>query len=108
LLYWGFADYLSVVIMALYALGLYFAFSLTRITRGAPAAWYVVIAALALLLFRRAVELYYDVQTQSSISDTEETVLSFFVALFLSTGLLMLARTFRRQLRASQETQPSP
>jgi hypothetical protein len=108
LLYWGFAEYLSILIIVLYALGLYFAYSLTRITRGAPTAWYVIILALALLLMRRAVELYNSIQTQTSLSDTEETVLSFFVALFLSTGLLMLMRTFRRQLRVAQESRTQP
>jgi hypothetical protein len=108
LLYWAFSDYLSVVIIALYVLGLYFAYSLTRITHGAPAAWYVIIAALVLLLLRRGVELYYDVQTQVGLANVEETILSFFVALFLSTGLFMLARTFRRQLRSSQEGQFQP
>jgi hypothetical protein len=102
LLYWGVAEYLSVIIIALYALGLYFAYSLTRITRGAPTAWYVIILAFALLLMRRAVELYDGLQAQAGASNTQETVLSLFVALFLSTGLFMLSRTFRRQLRVAQ------
>lgn len=106
--YWGAEEYLSIVIIALYALGLYYAYSLTRITGGAPLAWYVIIAALALLLLRRVVELYTDVQVQASLTDIEETVLSLFVALFLSTGLLMLARTFRRHLKVHQESQLQP
>ncbi len=104
MLYWGVTDYLSIVIIVLYALGLYFAYSLTRITRGAPAAWYVIILALVLLLIRRAVELYYGVQAQALTSDVEEAVLSLFVALFLAAGLFMLTRSFRKQLRVSQES----
>jgi hypothetical protein len=108
LLYWGFSDYLSIAIIALYALGLFFAYSLIRITRGGPAAWYVIILALALLLMRRTVELYNGLQVQDSLSDTEETVLSFFVALFLCAGFFMLTRAFRRQLRVDQESQMQP
>jgi hypothetical protein len=103
LLYWDLADYLSVMIIVLYVVGLYAAYSLTRIARGAPAAWYVIIMALALLLLRRVVELYYDVQTNVPLFNNAETALSFFVALFLSAGLVMLTRGFRRQLRASQD-----
>lgn len=103
LLYWSLADYLSIVSIALYAVSIYFAYSLTRMTGGAPTAWYVIILALVLLLLRRAVGLYLDVQTQISVTETEETILSTFVALFFSLGLLMLSRSFRRQLHLSQE-----
>ena len=108
MLYWGLADYLSIAIIALYAASIYFAYSLTRITGGAPTAWYVIIAALVLLLLRRAVELYYDLQAPLSLSDTEEIVLSFFVALFFSTGLYMLLRTFRRQLSLALVSRTQP
>ncbi len=108
LLHWGFDAYLSVVIVVLYAFSLYFAYSLTRITSGAPAAWYVIILALVLLLMRRVVDLYIFLQQKSTLATAEETVLSFFVALLFTSGLYMLARAFRRQLTAAQETQNHP
>lgn len=104
MLYLNFADYLSFVILALYALSVYSAYSLTRITRGAPTAWYVIVIALALLLLRRTLDLYYGLQTEATLAYTEETTVSFLVALFLSTGLMMLARTFRRQLKIAQQS----
>jgi hypothetical protein len=108
LLYFGFEQDLSILTIPVYALGVYYAYSLTRITRGAPAAWYVIILALVLLLLRRVVGIYPDLQAPASVSDIEETVLAFLVALLLSVGLLMLARTFRRQLKISQELQTRP
>jgi hypothetical protein len=103
LLYWDFADDLSVGIIVLYVVGTYAAYSLTRIARGAPAAWYVIVAALALMMLRRVVQLYYDVQTTVPSATASENVLSLLVALLLSAGLVMLTRAFRRQLRASQD-----
>lgn len=108
LLYWGFADDLSLASIALYAVCVFFAYSLTRMTRGAPAAWYVIILAFVLLLLRRVIGLYMDVQTQVSAAETDETVLSFFVSLFFTLGLFMLSRSFRRQLRLAQETPTQP
>lgn len=108
LLYWSFADDLSLGSIVLYALCVFFAYSLTRMTRGAPAAWYVIVLALVLLLLRRVIGLYVDVQTQVTASETEETLLSFFVSLFFALGLFMLSRSFRRQLRLAQETQTQP
>lgn len=108
MLYWGFADDLSIIIIALYAACVYFAYSLTRITGGAPAAWYVIIVALMLLLLRRVVELYFDVQRPPTFSDTEEGLLSLLVAAFFLLGLYMLSRTFSRQLRIALANQTQP
>ena len=104
MLYWSLNDDLSIVIMVLYALSIYFAYSLTRMTSGAPAAWYVIIFSFLLVLVRKAVQVYFDVQTASiPFSEIEESILSIVVSLCLAVGLYMLLRAFRRQLVISRE-----
>jgi hypothetical protein len=62
LFYWGFDDYLALIILLLSALSIYYAFSITRIAKGAPRGWYVIIAALAIGFIFRVTQLYLDVQ----------------------------------------------
>lgn len=105
MLYWGLPEYLGIVVIFLYALSSYLAYSITRLTSGAPTAWYVVIVAFVLTILRRGVELYFDVQAAPSSSTTEQGLMSVVVASLFVLGLYMLAQTFRRQLRAAQAGQ---
>ena len=88
-------------ILILSALSMYLAYDLTRITKGAPTAWYVIIAAFGLLFVWRATELYFDVQSASAMIDMQEAIVALFVGFLFVIGLFMMARSFRRQLKAS-------
>lgn len=100
--YWGFNDDLSVVILVLSALNIYYGFAITRITRGAPRGWYVIVVAFVVGFVFRATQLYYDVQSLSNITDMEEAVISLLALFLFVAGLWMLNSSFRRQLKATQ------
>jgi glycopeptide antibiotics resistance protein len=102
LIYWGVDDDLTVIIIALSALSMYFAFDITRITRGAPRAWYVVIGGFVVLFVFRISQLYFDVQSSLDIINIDETTISLFAGVLFAIGLFMLARSFRSQQRAAQ------
>lgn len=96
---------ISAIIMALYALNIYLAFSLTRMVGGAPTGWYVIIVSFVLVLVRRGVELYADLQTNPSYPGLLDSVLSVCVALLFTVGLYMLTDTFRKRFRVTRESQ---
>jgi hypothetical protein len=108
LFYWSVTDDLSVLIMLLYAANVYLAYSLTRMVGGAPTGWYVIIVSFVLVLVRRGVELYFDVQTHPSFGTFLDAVLSLFVALLFAVGLYMLMGTFRKRLSVARESQTHP
>jgi len=96
--YWTIADDIAVAVLVVGALCMYLSFGLTRMTSGAPRAWYVIIAAFAVLFVRGIPELYLDIQAPASRVDIfEETILLAVVVLF-AIGLYMLTRTFQKQL----------
>jgi hydrogenase-4 membrane subunit HyfE len=103
MLYWNIADFVALVVLALAAVSMYLSYGLTRITGGAPRAWYVIIAAFAVLLIRGVAELYFDVITPAtSIDIGEESILLVVMALF-AVGLALLARTFRKISKVAEQ-----
>lgn len=101
MIYWGLDDELVLLIIALSVLSIYFAFDITRITRGAPRAWYVVIAGFVVLFAYRVVQLYFDVQTPQDIISVEEASISLLAGALFAAGLFMLDRCFRAQQKAA-------
>ncbi|MDG6898133.1 MAG: hypothetical protein JRN24_00200 [Nitrososphaerota archaeon] len=102
MIYWGADDDLAVVIMLLSVLSIYLAFDITRITRGAPRAWYLIIGGFIVFSVFRAVQLYFDVQSPQGIISIEEASISLFAGILFVIGLFMLDRSFRTQLRAAR------
>jgi uncharacterized membrane protein YjjP (DUF1212 family) len=102
LLYWGFEDDLAVAVVVLSAVCIFYAFSITRVTRGAPRGWYVMIVAFVVGFVFRATQLYFDVQSPSNIIDEEEAVISLLALLLFVAGLWMLNSSFRRRMKAAE------
>jgi hypothetical protein len=100
--YWGLDDYLAVAILVLGALSIYLAFDITRITKGAPRGWYVIVAAFVVAFVFRATQLYYDVQSPSDIIDDTEAAISLIALILFAVGLFMLNSSFRRRAKAVQ------
>jgi hypothetical protein len=103
LLYFDFTNITSIATAVLCAICMYLAYDITTITAGAPKAWYVIIAAFGVLLVKRTVQAYYDILTPGSDISADEAVTTLVVIIFFAVGLYMLDRTFRRQLKVSQE-----
>jgi hypothetical protein len=101
LLYWGLDDDLTVVILVLSALSIYLAFDITRLTKGAPRGWYVIIVAFLIAFIFRATQLYFDVQSPSDIINVEEAAISLLAGILFVVGLYMLNSSFRRRLKAT-------
>jgi hypothetical protein len=102
LFYWGLDDDLAVAILVLSALSIYLAFDITKITKGAPRGWYVVIAAFVTAFIFRATQLYFDVQSASGVIDDVEATISLVIGILFVVGLFMLDSSFRRRLKAAQ------
>lgn len=100
--YWGLDDDLAVAILVLSALSIYLAFDITRLTKGAPRGWYLIVGAFVLVFVFRATQLYLDVQSTSDLIDDVEAVISLVAGVFFVVGLLMLSSSFRRRLKAAQ------
>jgi hypothetical protein len=96
------------VIVALSAICIFLSYDITRITSGAPRAWYVIILAFAVLLGSRAFEAYNDILSPTGDIDLEETLITLLVLVLFVIGLYMLDSTFRRRLRVSQENASLP
>lgn len=101
MLYWGIEDDLAVVILALTVINVYYALAITKIAKGAPRGWYVIIAGFVAVFIFRAAELYFDVQSPSNTIDAEEAAISILAALLFVVGLIMLNSSFRKRLKAS-------
>ena len=101
MLYWGYDDYAAILVLVLSALSIYYSFEVTRVTKGAPRAWYFFICAFVVLFVYRAVQLYFDVQSPSDLIDDYEVTLSLLVGALLLAGLVALTRGFRRGLKTS-------
>jgi hydrogenase-4 membrane subunit HyfE len=97
------ADAVSIATAALSALCIYLAYDITRITSGAPKAWYVIILAFVVLLVRRITQAYFDILSPSNDIDIGEATITLVVVVLFVIGLFMLNRTFRKQLVATQE-----
>jgi glycopeptide antibiotics resistance protein len=102
LFYWGLDDDLAVLILVLSAISIYLAFDITRLTKGAPRGWYVVVAAFVTAFIFRAVQLYFDVQSASDVIDDAEAAISLVVGVLFVVGLYMLHSSFRKRLKAAQ------
>jgi hypothetical protein len=102
LIYWGLDDDLTVTILVLSALSIYLAFDITRVTKGAPRAWYFIISAFVVAFVFRAVQLYDDVQSPSDIINVQEAAISLIAAVLFVVGLWMLNSSFRKRLKAVQ------
>jgi hypothetical protein len=107
LLYFDIGNGMSIVIVALSALCICLAYDLTRITGGAPRAWYVIIAAFAVLSISRVIEAYFDIVSQSSDIDLGETMITLTVVVLFALGLFMLDRMFREQFKVAQDSKHS-
>ncbi len=95
---WNFADTLAVVEIAFYAFSLFLAYNLTRLTGGAPKAWYLVVAAFGVLLVREVFRLYFDIQSPENMLDDLQVGISLLVSILFSIGLYLLFKTFQRHL----------
>lgn len=100
--YWGLDDDLAVIILALSVASIYLAFDISRLTRGAPRGWYVIVAAFMVSLIFWAAQLNFDVQSPSDIIDVVEATISIMAGILFLVGLFMLNSSFRRRLRAVQ------
>jgi hypothetical protein len=106
LVYWTLADTLAVALIVLDAWSILIAYSIARLTGGAPKAWYVIIAAVGVLLVRTLAQLYFDVQSPDSVISDTETSISLLFGILFALGLLLLFRTFQRQLKAANPGTP--
>jgi len=104
LAYITFADGLSIVIVALSALSIYLAYGITKISSGAPRAWYLIIAGFVVLLIKTVIDLYLDIISPLDLIDATQAVTTLVIIVFFVLGLFALHRTFRRQLKISQES----
>lgn len=102
LLSWGLDDDLVTVILVASLLSIYFSYAITRVSQGAPRAWYVIIAAFTVSSVYRGVQLYFDIQSPESIINDGEALISLIASVTLLAGLVMLNRSFRRSLEASR------
>jgi hypothetical protein len=98
------AYYLTIIAMVLNVLNVYLAYTLTRVTGGAPKAWYVIIGAFALLFARNVFQLYVDINIniRNYALGVEHETISVAVQILFSIGLYMLLQTFQRQLKVRQ------
>jgi hypothetical protein len=101
LVYWSLADTLTVALIVFDAWSILLAYSITRLTGGAPKAWYFITAAFGVLLISTMTRLYFDIQSPDSIIGDTETGISLIVGILLAIGLYMLLNTFQRQLKAA-------
>ena len=104
MLYWGLDDYLAAAIIIISALSVYVSVDITRISSGAPRAWQLIILAFTAMLVYRAVQLYYDTQSESNLIDDWEALLSLIAGLLLLGGLAMLDLSFRKHSKAAGQT----
>jgi len=102
LIYWGVPDDLAIVVMALTVLSSFIAFDITRIARGAPQAWYLIIGGFIVFLVYRAVDLADDVQVPGNTLDIPEALVSLLAGTLFLIGLSMLDLRFRAQQKAAQ------
>ncbi|MGP8057940.1 MAG: hypothetical protein ACLP9K_10120 [Nitrososphaerales archaeon] len=102
MLYWGFEDDIALAIVVLSVLCIYYAFAITRTTKGAPRGWYVIVVAFVVGFVFRVTQLYFDVQSPSNLIDVEEAAISLLALLLFVAGLWMLNSSFRRRVKAAQ------
>ena len=106
MVYWSLADTLAVALIAMDTLSIVIAYVLTRLTGGAPKAWYLIIAAFGVLLIRTVIQLYFDIRSPDSLISDTETAISLSVGVLFAIGLFWLLKTFQRQLRAANPGSP--
>jgi len=100
LLYLGVDDYLDVGIVVLSSICIYYSLAIARTTEGAPQGWYVIIVAFTVRLVYRVTQLYFEVQSTSSLVEDEEAAISFLATLLFVVGLWMLYSRFRKRRKA--------
>jgi DMSO reductase anchor subunit len=106
LVYWSLADTLAVALIVFDAWSVLLAYGITRLTGGAPKAWYLITAAFGVLLISTATRLYFDIQTPDTLINDTETSISLIVGVLLATGLFLLLKTFQRQLKTANPGPP--
>lgn len=99
--YWGFDDDLATIILVLSALCIYISYDITRVSKGAPRSWYLIIAAFMVLFVYRGFELYFDTQSPNDLINDWEALIFVLASTLLLAGLYTLDRTFRRHLEAA-------
>lgn len=105
MLYFSAGNLISILITILSAICIYLAYGITRITEGAPRAWYVIVAAFTVLLVTTTIQAYYDVLSPGNDISLDESIVTLIVVVLFAIGLYMLNRTFRKQLNAALESQ---
>jgi len=98
LVYFDWDDWLYVASIAISAMNIYVSFDITRISKGAPRGWSIIICAFFLSMAYRSVQFYLDLITPGSLLDQFEAGLSILVSLLLLVGLTLLDKSFRRRL----------
>jgi len=101
LVYWSLADTLAVALVVFDAWSILLAYSIARLTGGAPRAWYLITSAFGVLLASTITRLYFDIQTPDTLITDTETSISLVVGVLLAAGLFSMLRAFRRQLKAA-------
>jgi hypothetical protein len=100
--YWGLDDDLAAVSVLLSALSVYVSYDITRISKGAPRGWYLIIGAFLVFLVFRIAQLYFDSQSASDLIDDWEASLAVLTGIMLLAGLVMLDRSFKTHQKALQ------
>jgi len=98
--YWGLDDFVAALSVIVSVGNIYFAYHITRVSQGAPRAWWFIVAGFTMLVVFRTIQLYFDTQSASDLIDDTEAMLSLTVNSLLLVGLAMLDRGFRRQAGA--------
>ena len=106
MLYWGLDNDMAVGILVLSAASVYLAYDMTRLAKGAPRGWYVVVAAFGVEFLFRAVQLYFDTQSSTDSIDDAEAAATLVIGVLLVVGLYMLRSSFRKRanVHASQSS----
>jgi quinol-cytochrome oxidoreductase complex cytochrome b subunit len=108
LVYWTLADTLAVASIIFDAWSILIAYTITRLTGGAPKAWFLIIAAFGVLLIYTMTLLFFDIQSPDSLISDTETSISLIVGLLFAIGLFLLLKTFQRQVKAANPARPQP
>ncbi len=106
MVFWSLADTLAVASIIFDAWGILIGYTLTRLTGGAPKAWYVIIAGFGVLAFKTLTQLYLHIQSPDNRISDMETAISLAVGILFAVGTFMLLRTFQRQLKAANLVSP--
>ena len=101
-LYFTLTDAFASVVVVLSALSILMAYRITRISRGAPEAWYVIIAAFVARFVYTVFILYVDILTPADTIDPGQTEAQMVTNVLFLVGLYMLDRAFMKAKLAQE------